>query len=525
MLSTPDYIIVGAGAAGCVLANRLSARSDVNVTLLEAGGSDKRTEIQVPAAFSKLFKSEVDWNYITEPQPHCNGRRMYWPRGKVLGGSSSINAMIYIRGHAWTYDQWAALGNTGWSYADLLPYFKKAEHQERGANAYHGVGGAINVADHRDPHILSKQFIAAAKAYGIPENQDFNGAMQEGVGFFQVTQKNGARHSAASAYLVPALKRPNLRVVTHAHVTQIIFEGKKAVGVRYRVGNESLELRCHKEVILSGGAINSPQLLLVSGVGNGSELQKLGIPVVSEVAGVGENLQDHLLAGVMWASLKAITLATAETPLNLMKYILFRKGALSSNVAEAGGFVRIDPTAPIPDLQFHFAPSYYVEHGFKNPPGHGFAIGATLVQPYSRGTIKLYSPNPLVQPAIQPNYYADERDMQTMIDGCRLARRLGESALFSTYRGDEVFPGKSVASESDLRTFIQSISETLYHPVGTCKMGNDPLAVVDPQLRVRSLANLRVVDASVMPLIPNGNTQAPTVAIAEKAADLLLQTL
>jgi choline dehydrogenase len=525
MLTNPDYIIIGAGAAGCVLANRLSARADVKVVLLEAGGSDKRTEIQVPAAFSKLFKSDVDWNYITEPQEHCNGRRMYWPRGRVLGGSSSINAMIYIRGHAHIYDHWAALGNTGWSYADLLPYFKKAEHQERGADTYHGSGGAINVADPRDPNRLSKTFIAAGKSLGIPENKDFNGATQEGVGLFQVTQKNGARHSVASAYLVPALKRPNLQVVTNAHVTHLRFEGKKAVGVSYKVGNERLEIRCQKEMLLCGGAINSPQLLLLSGIGKGADLQNLGIRVVADVAGVGQNLQDHLLAGVMWASTQPITLATAETPLNLAKYLLFRKGALSSNVAEAGGFVRIDPTAPIPDLQFHFAPSYYVEHGFKNPTGHGFAIGATLVQPYSRGTIKLHTPDPIVHPAIQPNYYADERDMQTMIDGCRLARRLGESTPFAPYRGEEVFPGKAISSESDLRTFIQGISETLYHPVGTCKMGTDPLAVVNPRLQVQGIAGLRVVDASVMPLITNGNTQAPTVAIAEKAADMILQTL
>jgi choline dehydrogenase len=524
MLTNPDYIIVGAGAAGCVLANRLSAQPDTKVVLLEAGGSDKRTEIQIPVAFSKLFKSEADWNYITEPQINCNGRRMYWPRGKVLGGSTSINAMIYIRGHARNFDEWAALGNPGWSYADLLPYFKKAEHQTRGANAYHGIGGAMNIDDHRDPHILSKTFIEAGKTIGIPENKDFNGAKQEGVGFFQVTQKNGARHSAASAYLVPALKRPNLQVVTYAHVTKIIFEGKKAVGVAYRVGNELKEVRCQKEVILSGGSINSPQLLLLSGVGNGKELQALGISVVHNLAGVGLNLQDHLLAGVMWQSTKPITLTTAESPLNIAKYLLFRKGALTSNVAEVGGFVRIDPTAPVPDLQFHFAPSFYVEHGFKNPEGHGFAIGAIVVQPHSRGTLKLHTADAMVQPAIQPNYYEDERDLQTMVDGCRLARRIGESAPFAPYRGDEVFPGKAVASPSELRDFVRSISETLYHPVGTCKMGHDRLAVVDAHLKVHGISGLRVVDASVMPIITNGNTQAPTIAIAEKAADLILKT-
>ncbi len=522
MLNNPDYVIVGAGAAGCVLANRLSARPDTTVVLLEAGGSDKRTEIQIPAAFSKLFKSDVDWNYITEPQTNCNGRRMYWPRGKVLGGSTSINAMIYVRGHAGNFDQWAAQGNPGWSYADLLPYFKKAEHQARGASEYHGVGGAINVADHRDPHILSRAFIEAGKSAGIPENKDFNGKQQEGIGFFQVTQKNGARQSAATAYLVPALKRRNLEVLTHAHVTKVIFEGKKAVGVTYLVGNEVKEIRCQKEVILSGGSINSPQLLLLSGIGNAEELRSLGISVVHNLPGVGLNLQDHLLAGIMWQSTKLITLATAESPLNIAKYLLFRKGALSSNVAEAGAFVRIDPTAPIPDLQFHFAPAYYVEHGFKNPEGHGFAIGATLVQPHSRGTIKLHTPDPMVHPAIQPQYFEDDRDLQTMVAGCRLARRIGESAPFTDYRGDEVFPGRTVVSENALRDFVRDISETLYHPVGTCKMGADPLAVLDAQLKVHGVSGLRVVDASVMPTITNGNTQAPTIAIAEKAADLIL---
>jgi choline dehydrogenase len=522
---TADYIIVGAGAAGCVLAHRLSAHPNVTVLLLEAGGSDKRTEIQVPAAFSKLFKSELDWNYITEPQPHCNGRRMYWPRGKVLGGSTSINAMIYIRGNRRIFDQWAEAGNTGWSYADLLFYFKKAEHQTRGTDEYHGIGGPMTISDHRDPHILSKKFVEAGKALGIPFNPDFNGSRQEGVGFYQVNQKRGARHSAASAYLVPVLKRPNLHVTTHALVTKILFKGKTAVGVEYRVGNLIKQARCTKEIILSGGAINSPHLLLLSGVGNGVELQKLSIPVVHDLQGVGQNLQDHLIAGVAWHCTQPITMANAETPRHLAAYLLFRKGLLSSNVAEAGGFVRIDPTASVPDLQFHFAPSFYVEHGFNNPEGHGFSLGATLVQPYSRGTLTLHTPDPLVQPAIQPNYFQDERDVQTMVAGCRLVRRIGESAPFTEYQGDEALPGKDIQSEQELTDFVRAKSETLYHPVGTCKMGIDKLSVVDPQLRVQGIKGLRVVDASVMPVITNGNTQAPTIAIAEKAADLMLGSM
>ncbi len=521
MPTIPDYIIIGAGSAGCVLANRLTAQPNTTVLLLEAGMPDKVTEIQIPAAFSKLFKGPLDWNYTTEPQPECNRRQLYWPRGKVLGGSSSINAMIYMRGHATTYDDWEKQGNSGWSYADVLPYFKRGEHQERGADPYHGTQGPLNVADHRSPNILSGAFIEAAKATGIPENPDFNGATQEGVGYFQVTQKNGARHSAAKAYLVPALDCPNLAVVTGAMVTRILFEGKKAVGVEYELNQQRMELRCNREVILSGGSINSPQLLLLSGIGDGDALQALGIPLVQHLPGVGQNLQDHLLAGIMWNSTEPITLAIAETLPNLATYLLTKKGPLSSNVAEAGGFVRVTPDAPIPNLQFHFAPSFYVEHGFRNPAGHGFAVGATLVQPYSRGSITLKTSNPADHPAIQPNYYQDERDLHTMLLGVKLARTIGESAPFAPYRGTEELPGLAMQSDEALIAFIRDTSETIYHPVGTCKMGTDPLAVVDPHLRVHGIEGLRVVDASIMPTIVNGNTNAPTMMIAEKASDLI----
>ena len=516
-----DYIIVGAGSAGCVLANRLSANQERTVLLLEAGQSDKRTEVRVPVAFSKLFKTELDWNYVTEPQPHLDRRQLYWPRGKMLGGSSSMNAMIYIRGHRQDYDDWAAAGNRGWRYAEVLPYFKRAQHQERGASAYHGTGGPLNVADLRDPNPLSQAFVYAGIESGLPANNDFNGAQQEGVGYYQVTQKRGARHSAADAYLQPIRHRPNLTILTQAHATRILFEGDAAVGVEYLHQGSKQEARASAEVILCGGAINSPQLLLLSGIGPADQLRALGIPVRVDLPGVGQNLQDHPALAVTYACTQPVSLSTAESAGNLARYFLLRKGQLTSNVAEAGAFIPTRAGEERPDLQFHFAPVYFIDNGFVVPAGHGFTIGVTLVRPQSRGYLALRSADPLQAPLLQPNYCATDADWRTLLDGIKLARRVVRTAPFAPFRGAEITPGAAVQDDARLRAFVRTAMQTLYHPVGTCKMGNDPLAVVDDQLRVCGVRRLRVADAGIMPTIINGNTNAPTIMIAEKAADLI----
>ncbi len=517
-----DYVIVGAGSAGCVLANRLTANGRYGVLLLEAGGEDKKQEIHIPAAFGKLFKTEVDWNYATEPEPEMESRTMYWPRGKVLGGSSSINAMIYIRGNALDYDCWAELGNPGWSFKEVLPYFKKSENQERGASAYHGVGGPLNVADLRDPNPLSLAFLKAAQECDYALNPDFNGAAQEGFGLYQVNQKGGRRHSTARAYLKPALSRPNLKVEIHTLVTGILFSGTRAAGVRYVHDGQEKQVLVEREVILAGGSINSPQLLMLSGVGPADHLVENGLKVVCDLPGVGQNLQDHLAAGPAYACSQPVSLAQAEKPVQLAKFLLQRKGMLTSNVAEAGGFIKTKPDLLVPDIQYHFAPAYFVDHGFQRLEGDGFTIGAVLIHPRSRGSIRLKSANPKEAPAIFANYASEPEDMDTLLKGIQVARQIACSSALDPYRKTEIsLAGVSQGGESD-RNLIRRLSITLYHPVGTCKMGNDKLSVVDARLRIHGLEGLRVVDASVMPLIPGGNTNAPTIMIAEKGADMIL---
>jgi choline dehydrogenase len=516
-----DYIIVGAGTAGCVLASRLSEDRHTKVLLLEAGGADSKKEIHIPLAFSKLFRSEIDWNYSTEPEPHLDGRRLCWPRGKVLGGSSSMNAMIYIRGNPEDYDHWKALGNDGWGFADVLPYFKRAEDQQRGASEFHGVGGPLEVSDLRFVTPLTHSFLDAAKEVGFASNQDFNGANQEGAGLFQVTQRRGRRWSAADAYLKPALHRPNLSVETNAYATSILFEKRRAIGVRYLQAGAMNEARANREVILAGGAINSPQLLLLSGIGPADKLRKLGIEVIADVPAVGANLQDHLVVVVEYESTNPITLEMAQTPLNYLKYLFLGRGPLTSNVAEAGIFAKTRPDSAAPDLQILFGPCYYQKHGFDPPADHRFSIGPTLIAPRSRGNIALRSKNPLDPPAICANYLAEECDLHVLIDGVKISRRIGQAHAFDPYRGKETHPGPRVKSDSEIAASIRTTAETLYHPVGTCKMGTDPMAVVDARLRVRGVEGLRVADASVMPQIITGNTNAPVVMIAEKAADFL----
>ncbi|MCB8962739.1 MAG: choline dehydrogenase [Ardenticatenales bacterium] len=518
-----DYIIVGAGAAGCVLANRLSADPGCRVLLLEAGPTDRRREIHIPAAFSRLFRSSLDWGYETEPEPALNGRQLYWPRGKVLGGSTSINAMIYQRGHPAIYDQWAAAGNPHWRYADILPYFKRAENQTRVRDEYHGVDGPMNIVDPREPNPLSRAFVYAGMAAGLRSNPDFNGAAQEGVGFYQLMQRDGQRQSAAAAYLKPILDRPNLTIITRAQAMRILFTGKRAVGILYHKDGCLHDARAHHEVILSSGAINSPQLLLLSGIGPAESLRQQGIQPLVDLPGVGQNLQDHLALGVIWACPEPVSLAEADSTWQLLRYLTLRQGPLASNLAEAGGFVRTQPGYAAPDLQFHFVPGYFRNHGFDQFDGHCFTLAPTLVRVVSTGAISLRSANPQHAPIIQANYLSDPSEMATLVAGVRLAREIIAGAAFDPYRGPELHPGPASQSVSELEAFVRQHVQTLYHPVGTCKMGQDPQAVVDAELRVHGVMGLRVIDASIMPTIVNANTHAPTVMIAEKGADMIRQ--
>jgi choline dehydrogenase len=516
-----DYIIIGAGSAGCVLANRLSEDPSVKVLLLEAGGRDTQKEIHIPLAFSKLFKGSCDWTYFTEPEPRLANRSLYWPRGKVLGGSSSINAMIYIRGHRSDYDQWRDLGNPGWGYDDVLPYFKKSENQEHGASEYHGAGGPLCVSDLRTVNPLSAVFVVAGEEAGFQRNTDFNGASQEGFGLYQVTQNKGQRHSAAAAFLRPATARKNLTVRTDAHVFGIYFEGKRAAIVSFQQETGSVQERAEREIILCAGAIGSPQILMLSGLGSADQLRHLDIPLTCDLPGVGKNLQDHPACSIVYECTKPVSLASAEQLSNLVRYMVSKRGPLTSNVAEAGAFIKTSASCQVPDLQFHFGVGYFVEHGFQQIKGHAFTFGPTLLHPHSRGEIKLRSSNPLDAPSIRANYYADSRDMDVMLEGAKLARTLAAAKAFSGFRGAELLPGPAAQDDAALRAHICKYTETLYHPVGTCKMGQDEMAVVDAELRVHGVEGLRVVDASIMPTVIGGNTNAPTIMIAEKAADMI----
>jgi choline dehydrogenase len=520
-VKTYDYIVVGAGSAGCVLAARLTEDRATRVLLLEAGGAGGAKEIRIPAAFSKLFRTSVDWNYATEPEPHLHNRRLYWPRGKVLGGSSAINAMIYIRGNRADCDHWRELGNPGWGFAEVLPYFKKSENQERGASEYHGVGGPVNVADPRYVNRLTRAFLAAAEEIGIPSNPDFNGAAQEGAALYQVTQKNGGRCSAADGFLRPARKRSNLTVVIGAHAARVLVERRRAVSVAFLRDGAMEEARADGEVILAGGTVNSPQLLMLSGIGAADELKAAGISPVHDLPGVGKNLQDHPMVSVGYLCTQKISLDGAETLGNFLRWLLWKSGPLASNVAEAGLFFRTRVGSAVPDLQLLFGPAYYRGHGLVRRKEHCFGFGPTLITPESRGTISLRTADPLDAPAIRANYLSTDADLRTMIAGVRLARRLAHAKAFDAFRGEELHPGAAQKSDDEIAEFLRNELETLYHPVGTCKMGNDALAVVDARLRVHGIERLRVVDASIMPRVPAGNTNAPVMMIAEKAAEMI----
>lgn len=520
-----DYIIVGAGSAGCVLANRLSEDPNTQVLLLEAGKPDRNPLIQIPAAFGELFRTNIDWQYWTEPEPNCNNRKLFWPRGKVLGGCSSTNAMIYIRGNRVDYDRWASLGNEEWGWDDVLPYFRKSENNERGGSSLHGVGGPLNVADLVEANEMAYAFVEAAVKTGAPRNFDFNGEQQEGAGFYQVTQKNGQRFSTAKGYLVPALNRPNLTVITGAQATGLTFNGSRVNGLEFIRNGKTEHVGARKEVIVSGGAINSPQLLMLSGIGPADHLTSLGIPVRMDLPGVGQNLQDHPSIGVNYFAKKPVGLADAQSPKNVLKFLLNKSGPLTSNVGEAGMFLASKPDLDQPDLQFHFAAAIFMAHNtgdIKGDEAHGFTFGPCLLRPKSAGHIALRTANPLDHPAIYPNYFDHPDDLEALLVGLKRALEIGESPTMAPYRDRIYRPHVSQSKDDDaLRDYIRNHVETLYHPVGTCKMGVDPMAVVDPELKVHGVSGLRVVDASVMPDIIAGNTNAPTVMIAEKAADYI----
>jgi choline dehydrogenase len=520
-----DYIIVGSGSAGSVLANRLSARPQAKVLLIEAGGSDRSLMVRMPAGISKI-SNKANWQYDTAPQPAMNGRCMYWPRGKLLGGSSSINAMVYIRGQAADYDLWRQLGNAGWSYADVLPFFVQAERNERLDDAFHGRDGPLNVAERPYTNVLSEVFVEAAQQAGIARNPDFNGAVQAGCGLYQVTQKNGERWSAASAYLRPAATRANLTILTRALATRVLVERGRAVGVEYVRGGKRYTARAAQEVLLAGGAINSPQLLLLSGIGPAAELHAAGVTTLLDLPGVGKNLQDHLNVNIVQRTTRPVTLDGKQRGLPALalalEFLLFRTGPGTSNVAEAGAFVVSRRGAATPEIQYHFIPAQVVNHARTRLDGHGVTLHACCLRPESRGEIRLGSADPLQPPVIDPRYLASEYDRKILIDGIRRGREIMAAPAFRPWLGEERFPGAAVQSDAEIDAFVRATAETEYHPVGTCKMGKDPMAVVDEQLRVRGIERLRVIDASIMPTIVSGNTNAPTIMIAEKAAAMLL---
>jgi choline dehydrogenase len=523
---TYDYIIIGAGSAGCVLANRLSANPNTRVLLLEAGPRDWHPFIHMPAGIAKLVSRKgVNWDYNTEPVPNLDGRRLWWPRGKVLGGSSSINAMCYIRGHARDYDEWATMGATGWDWNAVLPYFKRSEHNERGADDFHGSGGHLNVADLRHHNPLSPLLIEAATQCGYARNPDFNGAQMEGFGFYQVTQKNGQRWSTAAGYLNAARDRDNLSILTRALVERVVIENGRAVAVEFKIRGERVRAEAAREIVLSGGAINSPQLLLLSGVGGAEQLRQHGIAQKLELPGVGRNLHDHLDACTIFRCTQPVTYDKTNDVWIALQYALFRKGPGTSNIAEAGGFVR-SPLAPDerPDIQFHLVPAILDDHGRNRLPGRGMTLHACHLQPRSRGHLELASSDPTLKPKLHPNYLSDAEDFdrRVLVEAVRISRRLFRSKAFDAYRGEEMFPGDNDDSDAAISAFLRKKAETVYHPVGTCAMGTDAHAVVDPSLRVHGIEALRVVDASVMPKLVSGNTNAPTVMIAERAADLML---
>jgi choline dehydrogenase len=525
-----DYIVVGAGSAGCVLANRLSEDGRHTVLLLEAGPRDTYPWIHIPIGYAKtMFHPVLNWGFYTEPEPTMNGRKVYWPRGRTLGGSSAINGLIAIRGQREDYDAWASAGNSGWRYADVLPWFRKLEHNVRGADEYHGADGPLWASDIGVPHPLIEAMIAGAGELGIPRNDDFNGATQEGAGYYQLTTRRGRRCSTAVAYLAPARSRPNLRIETNAHATHIVLDERRAAGVRYRQGGVECTASARREVIVATGALQSPQLLQLSGIGPPALLQSIGIPVRHALDGVGENLQDHLQVRVIFRCTQPITtndaLRSWRGKLRIgLDYVLTRSGPMAVGINQGGIFARAMPDATRPDVQFHFAT---LSSDMAGSPVHefsGFTMSVCHLQPTSRGTVRIRSTDPLTPPAMQPRYLSTPEDRATLITAIRLARKLAATNAMRPYVESEYRPGAAAASDDDLLEFAKNTGGTIFHPSGTTRMGpaGDPLAVVDPQLRVHGMERLRVVDCGVMPTLVSGNTNVPVVMIAEKAAAAIL---
>jgi choline dehydrogenase len=519
-----DYVIVGAGSAGCVLANRLSEDPDVRVLLLEAGGRDRHPNIKIPAAFAKQFHTGLDWDFTTEPEPHVDGRSLYVPRGKSLGGSSSMNAMLYVRGRPLDYGLWEAQGARGWGWEHVLPYFLRSEDNSRGRSAFHGAGGPMRVSEQRSPRAeVDRRLLAASEAAGIPRVADYNGPEQDGASMFQVTQRNGRRWSAADAFLHPAARRPNLELRTGVHVLRVELDGGRAVGVRVadRRGREHT-VRAEREVILSAGALQSPQLLLLSGSGPADELREVGVEVRHDLPGVGRNLQDHPFVTSIWEVSDRNTLYDAEKPRYLAEWLLRRSGPLSSSVAEVVAFVRTRPGLPAADIQFHMGAAYYEDHGAETYDGHCAVIAPVLVSPQARGQVWLASADPTAKPRLITNTLSEPDDVRSLLDGMELAREIAAQPPMAEIVVAELKPGPAVTDRADLETDLRRRLMLIYHPVGTCRMSDEGQdAVVDSKLRVHGVEALRVVDASVMPVIPGGNTNAPTIMVAERAADLI----
>jgi choline dehydrogenase-like flavoprotein len=527
-----DYLIVGGGSAGCVLAGRLSEDPTVQVTLLEAGPPDTSALIHCPAGLALMArKGNLSWAFETVPQRGLQGRRGYQPRGKVIGGSSSINAMIYIRGQAQDYDDWAAQGNPGWSWSEVLPWFIRSEHNSRGPSAWHGSGGPVQVQDLDCPGTFRRAFVQAAVQAGLPENPDFNGPTQEGAGPYQVFHHGGERHSAAKAYLTPHLGRPNLRVITGVQVTRIAFEGRRAVGACFvpAAGGEVQRIRAHREVLLSAGAFGSPQLLMLSGVGDGPTLQAQGIEVITHRPGVGRNLHDHPdvvqvvhVPGSGHGELFGVSVAGLwRAWRGVRQWRAHRTGMMTTNFGEAGAFLRSDPALDRPDLQLHFVVGKLQDHGRKPSTGHGFSCHVCLLRPRSRGTVTLASADPLAPPAIDPDFLADPADMRALVQGFRTMREILSQPALARYGGRELPESAAAHTDAQIEQFIRDHADTIYHPVGTCRMGPDDLAVVDARLRVHGVEGLRVIDASIFPTIPSGNTNAPTLMVAERAVHMI----
>jgi len=530
MSETFDYVIVGAGSAGCVLANRLSEDAGCRVLLLEAGPRDRYPWIHVPIGYAKtMFHPVVNWRFKTEPQPHMHGREVYWPRGRTLGGSSAINGLIAIRGQREDYDEWAALGNAGWSYADVLPYFRKLEHNVRGASEFHGADGPVWVSDITEKHPLIEAMIAGCAELGIPRNDDFNGATQEGAGYYQLTTRRGFRCSTATAYLRPAGSRPNLVVRTGAHATRIDFEGRRAVGVQYVLGGTERAVASRREVILAAGALQSPQLLQLSGVGPPGLLREFGVPVIQALRGVGENLQDHLQARAIFECTQPVTtndtLRTWHGKLRMgLQYVARRDGPMAVGINQGGIFARVHPASRRPDVQFHFAT---LSSDMAGSPVHafsGFTMSVCQLRPTSRGHVRIRSTDPLAAPAMQPYYLSTDEDRATLVAGLRLARALSATSALRPFVAREYRPGDQARTDQDVLDAATATAGTIFHPSGTTRMGKatDPLAVVDAQLRVHGCDSLRVVDCGVMPTLVSGNTNLPVIMIAEKASDMVL---